>query len=75
MYVDIDTFVLVLSDPTSDNSVHHMLESFFAKIFKPLKVSWIRIVDEIVKNSTIVNEYIENILNPPSENAEEMEAQ
>ena len=43
MYVDIDTFVLVLSDPTSDNSVHHMLESFFAKIFKPLKVSWIRL--------------------------------
>ena len=70
----MDTFVLVLSDPTSDYSVIHMLESFFAKIFKPLKVSWIRIVDEGVKNSTVVNEYIENILNPPPENAE-VEAQ
>ena len=38
MYEDMDTFVLVLSDPASDNSVHIMLESFFAKIFKPLKV-------------------------------------
>ena len=61
----MDTFVLVISDPASDSGVWNMLESFFAKIFKPLKVSWIRIVDEGVKNSTIVNEYIQNILNPP----------
>ena len=70
MYEDVDTFALVLSDPTTDNSVQFMLESFFAKIFKPLKVSWIRIVAEDVKESNIVNKYIENILNPPQEDVE-----
>ena len=44
-----------------------MLESFFAKIYKPLKVSWIRIVSEEVRNSSVVNPFVENILNPPQE--------
>jgi len=65
MYEDMDTYVLVLSDPATDNSVHIMLESFFAKIFKPLKVSWIRIVSEEVKNSEIVSNPLENIILPP----------
>jgi len=65
MYEDMNTFVLVLSDPNSDPVVWNMLQSFFAKIFKPLKVSWIRIVDEGVKKSTVSNEFIETILHPP----------
>ena len=64
-FQDMNTFVLVLSDPNSDPVVWNMLESFFAKIFKPLKVSWIRIVDEGLKKSTVTNEFIETILHPP----------
>jgi len=45
MYEDPDTYILVVSDPQSDNFCAKMVERFFAKVFRPLKVSWVRLVD------------------------------
>jgi len=45
MFEDLDTYILVVSDPQSDNFSAKMVERFFAKVFRPLKVSWVRLVN------------------------------
>lgn len=45
MYEDLDTYIMVVSDPNSDNFCAKMVERFFAKVFRPLKVSWVRLVN------------------------------
>lgn len=45
MLEDLDSFILVLSDRNSDNFCAKMVERFLAKVFRPLKVSWVRLVD------------------------------
>lgn len=45
MYEDLDTYLVVVSDPTSDPFVQKVVERFLAKVFKPLTVSWVRLVN------------------------------
>jgi len=45
IYEDLDTFLIVISDPNSDYFVQTMVERFLAKVFRPLKVCWIRLVN------------------------------
>ena len=42
---DLDTFLIVVTDPNSDNYVQKMVDRFLAKVFRPLKVSWIKLVN------------------------------
>merc|ERR1719471_1536964 len=45
VYEDLDTFLIVVTDPNSDNYVQKMVDRFLAKVFRPLKVSWIKLVN------------------------------
>ena len=42
---DLDTYLVVVSDPTSDPFVQKVVERFLARVFRPLTVSWVRLVN------------------------------
>jgi len=45
MYEDLDTFLLVVNDPNSDPFVQRVVERFLARVYKPLRVSWVSLVN------------------------------
>ena len=44
MYKDPTTLVMVVTDSHSDPVIQLALQTFFAKIFLPLRVSWVKMV-------------------------------
>lgn len=53
MYKDPNTLVVVVTDSNSDPGIQLVLDTFFAKVFLPLKVSWVKMVFTDMKKEEV----------------------